>query len=107
MVIDEGTTEMAKTSTTTAHEKGSGNVFADLGLPHPEQELLKALSLSETPSAREGTPEGVPRGRHHADPRIDSQRLRARQLPTFDGEVPTRQVLLVAAASEASSSSSL
>ena len=27
-------------------EKSSGNVFADLGLPHPEQELLKArLSL--------------------------------------------------------------
>jgi len=23
-------------------EEGSGNVFADLGLPHPEQELLKA-----------------------------------------------------------------
>jgi predicted XRE-type DNA-binding protein len=23
-------------------EKGSGNVFADLGIPHPEQELLKA-----------------------------------------------------------------
>jgi predicted XRE-type DNA-binding protein len=23
-------------------EKGSGNVFADLGPPHPEQELLKA-----------------------------------------------------------------
>ena len=23
-------------------EKGSGNIFADLGLPHPEQELLKA-----------------------------------------------------------------
>ena len=23
-------------------ETGSGNVFADLGLPHPEQELLKA-----------------------------------------------------------------
>jgi predicted XRE-type DNA-binding protein len=23
-------------------EAGSGNVFADLGLPHPEQELLKA-----------------------------------------------------------------
>jgi len=22
--------------------KGSGNVFADLGIPHPEQELLKA-----------------------------------------------------------------
>jgi hypothetical protein len=76
VVIDEGTTEMAKTSTTTAHEKGSGNVFADLGLPHPEQELLKARltlqiyqSLPETPSAREGTPEGVIRGRRHADPR--------------------------------------
>jgi len=27
-------------------QRGSGNVFADLGLPHPEQELLKAkLSL--------------------------------------------------------------
>ena len=23
-------------------EKSSGNVFADLGLPHPERELLKA-----------------------------------------------------------------
>ena len=23
-------------------KKNSGNVFADLGLPHPEQELLKA-----------------------------------------------------------------
>ena len=23
--------------------EGTGNVFADLGLPHPEQELLKAL----------------------------------------------------------------
>jgi predicted XRE-type DNA-binding protein len=26
----------------TKIEKGSGNVFADLGLPNPEQELLKA-----------------------------------------------------------------
>src|ERR1035438_7451226 len=26
----------------TKMEKSSGNVFADLGLPHPEQELLKA-----------------------------------------------------------------
>lgn len=33
---------MAKMSTTIKHEKSSGNVFADLGLPHPEQELLKA-----------------------------------------------------------------
>ena len=32
---------MAK-KTTIAYEKSSGNVFADLGLPHPEQELLKA-----------------------------------------------------------------
>ena len=33
---------MARKATTIAHEKSSGNVFADLGLPHPEQELLKA-----------------------------------------------------------------
>ncbi len=26
----------------TRAEKSSGNVFADLGLPHPEQELLKS-----------------------------------------------------------------
>ena len=32
---------MAK-KTTIAYEQRSGNVFADLGLPHPEQELLKA-----------------------------------------------------------------
>jgi predicted XRE-type DNA-binding protein len=29
-------------SRTTRTEKSSGNVFADLGLPHPEQDLLKA-----------------------------------------------------------------
>jgi predicted XRE-type DNA-binding protein len=33
---------MAKKTTIIAHEQSSGNVFADLGLPHPEQELLKA-----------------------------------------------------------------
>jgi predicted XRE-type DNA-binding protein len=33
---------MGKKSTTIAREKSSGYVFADLGLPHPEQELLKA-----------------------------------------------------------------
>jgi len=33
---------MAKKTTKIAHEESSGNVFADLGLPHPEQELLKA-----------------------------------------------------------------
>lgn len=27
---------------TITHEKSSGNVFADLGLPNSEQELLKA-----------------------------------------------------------------
>ena len=35
-------TNMPKTSTTVAREKSSGNVFADLGVPHPEQEQLKA-----------------------------------------------------------------
>ena len=33
---------MTRRKTTIAYEKSSGNVFADLGLPHPEQELLKA-----------------------------------------------------------------
>ena len=31
-----------KTKKPITVEKSSGNVFADLGLPHPEQELLKA-----------------------------------------------------------------
>ena len=33
---------MPQKSTTVAREESSGNVFADLGMPHPEQELLKA-----------------------------------------------------------------
>lgn len=33
---------MKKKNTRVWAERGSGNVFADLGLPHPEQELLKA-----------------------------------------------------------------
>ena len=33
---------MATKTTTITAEKSSGNVFADLGLPQPEQELLKA-----------------------------------------------------------------
>src|SRR5580693_7982107 len=36
----KGKTDMRKTKTRMT--KGSGNVFADLGLPNPEQELLKA-----------------------------------------------------------------
>jgi phage-related protein/predicted XRE-type DNA-binding protein len=39
----KGRTEMAtKKKNTISYEKSSGNVFADLGLPNPEQELLKA-----------------------------------------------------------------
>ncbi|MGA8270445.1 MAG: helix-turn-helix transcriptional regulator [Candidatus Sulfotelmatobacter sp.] len=34
-------TKLPRAARNTA-EKGSGNVFADLGLPHPERELLKA-----------------------------------------------------------------
>ncbi len=37
----KGRTNMAK-KTRARVTKGSGNVFADLGLPNPEQELLKA-----------------------------------------------------------------
>ena len=40
--MDKGSNEMAKKTTTIAHENSGGNVFADLGLPHPERELLKA-----------------------------------------------------------------
>jgi predicted XRE-type DNA-binding protein len=40
--MDKGSSEMAKKTTTIAHENSGGNVFADLGLPRPEQELLKA-----------------------------------------------------------------
>jgi predicted XRE-type DNA-binding protein len=33
---------MAKETTIIACEESNGNVFADLDVPHPEQELLKA-----------------------------------------------------------------
>ena len=33
---------VTRTKKLVKSEKSSGNVFADLGLPHPEQELLKA-----------------------------------------------------------------
>jgi predicted XRE-type DNA-binding protein len=33
---------MPRKKASIAHEESSGNVFADLGLPHPEQELLRA-----------------------------------------------------------------
>lgn len=33
---------MPRKKATIDYEEGSGNIFADLGLPHPEQELLKA-----------------------------------------------------------------
>jgi predicted XRE-type DNA-binding protein len=33
---------VTRTKKPVKSEKSSGNVFADLGLPHPEQELLKA-----------------------------------------------------------------
>jgi predicted XRE-type DNA-binding protein len=50
--------EMAKKTTTIAHEESSGNIFTDLGLPHPEQELLKArltLQIYRTIKARRVT----------------------------------------------------
>ena len=33
---------MPRKKAMTGYENGSDNIFADLGLPHPEQELLKA-----------------------------------------------------------------
>ena len=38
----KGSTDVARKKTAIDYVKGSGNVFADLGLPHSEQELLKA-----------------------------------------------------------------
>ena len=38
----KGGNEMAKKRRTIEYEESSGNVFADLGLPNPDQELLKA-----------------------------------------------------------------
>jgi len=46
---------MARKTTAIAYETSSGNVFADLGLPHPEQRLLKArltLQIYRTIKAR-------------------------------------------------------
>mgnify|MGYP001443581404 CR=1 FL=1 len=45
VAIDEGATATARTSATVACEKSSGNVFAGLGLPHPEQELPMASKV--------------------------------------------------------------
>ena len=39
---EKGSTDMPRKKTTIDYVEGSANVFADLGLPHPEQELLKA-----------------------------------------------------------------
>ena len=39
-IAGKGRTDMAKKKVRV--EAGSGNIFADLGLPNPEQELLKA-----------------------------------------------------------------
>jgi predicted XRE-type DNA-binding protein len=49
---------MTKNTTRVQTERSSGNVFADLGLPHPEQELLKArltLQIYKIIKARELT----------------------------------------------------
>ena len=44
-ITGKGSTDMAKKNMTKRKMRvaaGSGNIFADLGLPNPEQELLKA-----------------------------------------------------------------
>jgi predicted XRE-type DNA-binding protein len=46
-------------STTAAREKSGANVFADLGMPHPEQELVKAcltLQIYRSIKSRHLTP---------------------------------------------------
>jgi predicted XRE-type DNA-binding protein len=53
---------MARKRHLVAYEESSGNVFADLGLPNPEQELLKAnltLQIFRTIKARKLTQAGA------------------------------------------------
>jgi len=54
----KGGREMTKKRRQVEYEESSGNVFADLGLPNPEQELLKAnltLQILRTIKARKLT----------------------------------------------------
>ncbi len=60
---------MAKKKTTIGAEESSGNVFADLGLPRPEQELMKArltlqiyrvVKAQKLTQAQAGTLLGIP-----------------------------------------------
>jgi len=79
-------TDMPMKSTTVAREKSGGNVFADLRLPHPEQELLEAcltLQIYRNIKARVPTRNSVgtrrnsrrrDQGRRHADHRIPALR---------------------------------
>lgn len=56
--MHKGGNEMAKKRRTIEYEESSGNVFADLGLPNPDQELLKAnltLQIFRAISARKLT----------------------------------------------------
>jgi hypothetical protein len=57
--MEDGSTGKGKTNMSKkkkvgiSAEEGSGNVFADLGIPNPEQELLKAhLTLQIYKSSR-------------------------------------------------------
>jgi predicted XRE-type DNA-binding protein len=45
--IEKGRTRRKKHGSGAFGSQGSGNVFADLGLPNPEQELLKAQLTSQ------------------------------------------------------------
>ena len=48
---------MTRKKTTIDYVKSSGNVFQDLGLPHPEPELLTArLTLADTLFHSAGVP---------------------------------------------------
>ena len=73
---EKGRTNMAtRTKKLVRSEKSTGNVFADLALPHPEQELLRArLTLQIYRLIKE---RGLTQGRSWEDPRHQAtQRLR-------------------------------
>jgi predicted XRE-type DNA-binding protein len=83
----KGGNEMAKKRRTIEYEESSGNVFADLGLPNPDQELLKAnlmlqilraINARKLTQAKAGKILGIPQP-HVSDPRhTDAQSTRPR-----------------------------
>ena len=97
-------TDMAKKSRVVEYEESSGNVFADLGLPNPDQELLKTnltLQIFRAIKARKLTQAKAAGSAHHS-------RSRAGRITSMRAECPgaapngRSQVTTVASSASAS-----